>query len=234
MPVTLDELHDAQNLDRAALVKILAENYPLVHRMTCAMVGRERVARKLIRQIMTQSLRALANWRDDGAPDRWFPHHTIIEIRKEKAPIPKPADDLLIEPEDRSKTAYVAFIRAMRSLPEQQREAFILHVGEQWEVRKLSIAMDCSMSAADTHLTAASSTLRKVCGAEYGLYVDRMMIIYHSLSPREDLSVPFTGKLARSYVWPRKLWRIINPILALSILAALIYYGWRLYRLIDI
>ena len=67
------------------------------------------------------------------------------------APAPAPNQDLLITVGPTGLPAYAGFIRALRTLPVQQAEAFILHHGEHLNERLLGVAMDLSTGAAGSH-----------------------------------------------------------------------------------
>ena len=62
--------------------------------------------------------------------------------------------------------AYTAFVRAVRGLPEQQAEAYLLYHGERLNERLLGVAMDCSAAAAANHLQAATDALTAMSGGD--------------------------------------------------------------------
>ena len=116
----------------------------------------------------------------------------------------------------------------------QQREAYLLHHAEHLAMRQVAIAMDCSMDAAATHLIAARAALKNVAGADYERFSKQASNAYSKLTPTGDVELPAIEKRIRRFTWPRRIWRVVSPILALAILAALIWGAWRLYRLLDI
>ena len=153
MPIDDDLLFRAQGGDRRAAERMLSEIYPAVCRMAYGLSGREDVGRGIVRFIATQAVRQLGKWRDAAAAERWFYHHTVLTGRRAVRHRPDAMGDTLLG--EAADAPYVAFLRALRSLPQQQSEAFILNHGEHLNTRYLAIAMDCSTHAAEMHLGAA-------------------------------------------------------------------------------
>src|SRR5436190_20123545 len=159
-------LKRARKYDRSAVEALLATYYPIVYRIAYSLTGREDVGRGVVRFVFNQSLKVLPKWDRDGAPQRWFTHHTVLTTRRADRYEPEPAKDVLVKPFGKPPADYVAFIRALRALPQQQREAFLLTQGEGFDLRALAVAMDCSTEAAGNHLKAATDMLRTISGAE--------------------------------------------------------------------
>src|SRR5688572_15823413 len=157
----------AKKLKRPAVDDLFAMVYPAVVRIAKALAGRDDVADGVVRFVMLRASRMIPTWRDETAAERWFLHHTVLTARRAAAHEPSPKHDLLVappSPADPPTPAYVAFVRAVRQLPVQQREAFLLHAGERFNPRYLGVAMDCSTQAAQAHLDAATAALRTVVG----------------------------------------------------------------------
>src|SRR4051812_35090482 len=159
MPVDDELLDRARRFDRAAIEAIFAENYPAVSRIAMGLSGRTDVGMGVTRFVIKRALHALPSWKDEDAPQRWFLHHTIITTRRAAKHQPDKTNDTLIADPRAAAPEYVAFIRALRSLPFQQREAFLLHHGERLNERWSAVTMDCSVIAASNHLNAATATL---------------------------------------------------------------------------
>src|SRR4051794_41165259 len=149
--VTSELVEGARKGRRDDVVELLALHYPVVWRMASGLTGRGDVGRGVVRFVMQRSLRATSHWAEDGAPTRWFHHHTLLTTRRTLKHSPTVANDTLLDGET-ADTGYVAFIRSLRTLPMQQREAFILTYGEKLDLRALAVAMDCSVTAATNHL----------------------------------------------------------------------------------
>ncbi len=134
----------ARRMKRAAVRDLLEQLYPPTHRLAMALAGREDVARGIVSFVMKKAVRQVRRFRDADSARRWFHHYTVLISRRAAAHRPSSDEECFIRRcEDRSP-AYVAFIHAMRSLPIQQREAFILHYCEGLDERAMAIAMDCS------------------------------------------------------------------------------------------
>src|SRR3954454_14015086 len=133
MPIDEDVVARARKFDRAAVETILTQLFPAVHRMAYALTGRADAGSVVERFVLKRSMRVLENWKDADAPERWFYHHTVLATRRARhAPTNINDDLLLVTPDDGTPdrapppAAYPASPRALRCLPMQQREAFIL------------------------------------------------------------------------------------------------------------
>lgn len=219
----------AQKLDRGAMEALLSAVYPSVHRLAAALTGRIDVARGVERWVMKQGLRQLLLWRNPDAAERWFYHHTLLTSRRAEKHRPEAKDDLLATKAREADAAYLAFLRALRDLPFQQREAFLLHHGEKFNSRYLGVAMDCSTRAAEQHLLAAEEGLRKLAGDGMGVLTQKMAEAYARLTPEEDWARPTVRRYVRNTVWPRRVIRAVKVVLALALIGVGGYYGHR-YR----
>jgi DNA-directed RNA polymerase specialized sigma24 family protein len=214
----------AQKLNRPAVEALFALVYPAVLRIARALSGREDVAEGVVRFVMLRAIAMLPNWRDETTAERWFLHHTVLTARRAAAHQPTANTDLLATDGD---PRYVAFVRALRQLPIQQREAIILHVGERFNSRFLGIAMDCSNDAAQTHLDAASAALRTIAGADFAALVDRLSNVYARLGPAADAVAPAVTRWARRGLRPHRFRRALRFLVAMTIIALLVYGAWK-------
>ena len=129
MPIDQEVISRARKLDVSAVTAIFAEYYPMVHRIAHGLAGSASVGREVERFVLRRAFKVLPGWADEGALKRWFSHHAVLASRRSPRGDPNNPDDLLIDAQEQPELAYVAFIRALRSLPVQQREAFILSFG---------------------------------------------------------------------------------------------------------
>lgn len=229
----MDVLDRARDGQKEAVEQVLLEYYPTVHRMAYALSGREDTGRGIVRYVMWQATKALPKWTVEGMPQRWFYHHTVLVWRRTIRHQPQVQQDTLVGTVQDPPAAYLAFIRALRQLPMQQREAFILHHGEHFDERTLAVAMDCSREAAANHLQAAVAHLKAVSGEYFAALVNGMDQAYAHLVPTEEIILSHVRRTARRRRWQRGIVRSFKAMVILAILGAIAYAGWWIYRNFD-
>jgi RNA polymerase sigma-70 factor (ECF subfamily) len=218
----------ARKLDRAALEQLFAAVYPVVVRMARGLSGREDVAEGVVRFVMLRAVKMVPRWRDDTAAERWFLHHTLLTARRAAAHQPTVQSDLLAT--GGGDARFTAFVRAVRQLPQQQREAVILHYGERFNSRYMSVAMDCSTAAAENHLQAGTAALRAVTGAEFEPLVERMAAVYAHLGPSAQDVPPAVGRWVGRGLRPHRLRIVLRLVILVVILATLAVVGWQWHK----
>lgn len=228
MPITHDTLAGLQRRDGRAITTLFEAYLPTVFRMAYGLTGHEQAAKRVLHFIIRTSMNIAPRWEHEEAPTRWFHHHTVLAARREKAQPKQAQDDMLIPDAKRHDAAYVAFVRALRNLPRQQMEAFLLHHGEGWDQRHLGIAMDCSRQAAQQHLDAADDTLAKVSGESFDILISQLAQAYRRLTPPQELILPLTAKHIRRHLLPRRIrqWSLLLLILTAIVLA--LWVAWSL------
>jgi DNA-directed RNA polymerase specialized sigma24 family protein len=214
----------AQKLKRPAVEALFASVYPAVLRIARGLSGRIDVADGVVRFVMLRAPTMLPRWRDATAAERWFLHHTLLTARRAAAHEPTAKNDLLAADAD---PRYAAFVRAIRQLPIQQREAVILHLGERFNPRFLGVAMDCSTEAAQNHLDAATTTLRGIAGNDFAPLADRLATAYARLGPAADDVAPAAGRWAGKALRPHRFRRFVRRVVIAIILALLVLAGWQ-------
>jgi hypothetical protein len=170
---------------------------------------------------MWQSLEAVHKFRDADDAQRWFLHHTVLEGRQHVGRINR---DVLLAADDRTDDWFSAFVGAFRHLPIQQREAIILHYCEHLNERYLGIAMDCSMDAAATHLSAAKNQLAALAGDQFEALLLRLAGVYRKLAEASPQVRPEIRRRVARFVWPRRFWR-------LAFILVLVGLGWGVWHL---
>lgn len=228
MPDPEEVVRRAKQFDRRAMEQIVSDAYPSVHRMAHALTGRPGAAKQVLHDVIRRSLRVLPNWRVGAVPENWYYHHTLLAARDFAARPPDPREDLLVKKaaEAADDPMYLGFVRALRNLPQQQAEAFILHHGERLNDRLLGVAMDCSTGAAHTHLEAARQALAAVSGGGIDVLTATLERAYQSLTPPPAEITPFARRSVRRTLRPRRLRRLFR----LALLAGLIvggFFAWR-------
>ena len=241
MAVSDDVLERAQRGDRAACAALLAESYPSVVRMARALTGDSAEAERVVDFVLTHGARFLPSWQRGSTPQNWFYHHTLLAARDRAAGAPRlgsvqarsapgPRADLLVAEAQGAGPEYVAFVRAIRQLPAQQCEAFILHQGERLDARLLGIAMDCSSAAAENHLNAASATLAAIAGSSLGSCRSALSRAYAALGPPAEAVGPAVTPYARSYTRPLRLRRLVRRVILVAVLIALGWAAWHWWQ----
>jgi RNA polymerase sigma-70 factor (ECF subfamily) len=228
MEVPEKVLARARKLDRAALEQLFAAVYPVVVGMARGLSGREDVAEGVVRFVMLRAVKMVPRWRDDTAAEPWFLHHTLLTARRAAAHQPTIQSDLLAT--GGGDARYTAFVRALRQLPQQQREAVILHFGERFNSRYMSVAMDCSTAAAENHLEAGRAALRTVTGSEFEPLVERMAAVYAHLGPSAQDVPPAVVRWVGRGLRPHRLRIVLRLIILVVILAALAIVGWEWHK----
>lgn len=230
MNLTDETLADARALKPAALEALLAAGYAPARRVAHALSGDEAVGRSVAQLLVRRSLRMLPRWRDPSTPENWFYHHAVLTTRGVKAPPPDPHQDPLVVHGAPDDPAYVAFVRAVRNLPPQQREAFILHHGERLNPRLLGVTMDCSMDAAKVHLSAATEALDAVTEHRTTTLAPTLARAYKSFQAALPEPAPWLRvqvRRVRRRVWARRIARATLMLLVLSGI------GWAVWRFRD-
>jgi hypothetical protein len=198
-----------------------------------AICGREKRAKNTIRTVLRQSIKPMRFWNSEGEAGNWFLHHTILVARENAGTTPDPREDCLVQTLSNASPEHVAFVRALRLLPQQQREAFLLFRGEHLDPRRVAVAMDCSTGAADTHRLAAEKALADVTGETFDARSAELVRVYATLTPAEQLIVGDVAEIC-GRVRTSKLARAIRFIFQLIILGAIIWFVWQISRMIVI
>jgi hypothetical protein len=123
---------------------------------------------------------------------------------------------------------------SLSALTPQQREAFLLHHGERFDLRQLATAMDCSTAAAANHLVAAAQRLRPVAGDRLADFTAALPHVLAAIVPPPTTIALTVNQQVRRYLIPRLLLKwIIRPLLFAALLAAG-YAAWRLWKILVI
>jgi DNA-directed RNA polymerase specialized sigma24 family protein len=202
------------------MVFLLESHYPRVWRLARGLRGD--AAQSVAKAVLTQSLFIFRRWRNDLDAENWYLHHTILESRRFQS------TNTSLIPAD-SPPDLLALAQSLASLPFQQREAFILTHGEHLDLRRTAVAMDCSQTAAGTHLNAATVTLRKLADDEYDRLVAQLFAAYATPPPPGDLVIAYAAKKARRIA----LWQSAAKIAAIFLLIALAWAAWKIWPTLD-
>ncbi len=221
----------AKKLEREALEKLVESVYPGICRIAYGLSGREDVGHGIVRFVINHAMHHLRHLRDAASAQRWFYHFTVLVSRRGRKHEPKAEQDTLVAHSGEVSAAYVAFVRGLRALPFQQREAYLLTFGEQLLYRDVATAMDCSIAAVEVHLGGAQQTLAAMSGDGYEKMRERLVRAWGNLSPKEEAVHPSVHGLIKKLMWPRRIKRILVFAVVGAVLAALVYVAWRFRHL---
>jgi DNA-directed RNA polymerase specialized sigma24 family protein len=228
----MDLVAAARKGKRDAVVELLALHYPMVWRMTTGLTGRADVGRGAAKFVMQRSLKVLHNWKDETAPTRWFLHHTVLTTRRTQKHQPDLNNDIFLRGMH-SDAPYLAFVRGLRGLPMQQREAFIVTNCEKLDIRSLAVAMDCSTAAAANHLQVATDQLIQLCTSEFDRHLHTMARTYRTLTPEEELSLKDIRRNVRRMILPWIIGNAIKFVLSIALLVGMVWGSWWLWRVVK-
>jgi DNA-directed RNA polymerase specialized sigma24 family protein len=221
----------AKKLQPDALETLVESVYPGICRNGNGLSGREDVGHGIVRFVINHAMHHIQRLRDAPEAQRWFYHFTVLVSRRGQKHEPKAEQDTLVARSGEVSAAYIAFVRGMRALPFQQREAYLLHFGEQLLYRDVATAMDCSIAAVEVHLAGAQQVLQAMAGESYEKMKDRLMRAWQNLSPREEAIHPSVRGIIKRLMWPRRIRRIIKIAVSLLVVAALAFGAWRFRHL---
>lgn len=199
------------------LPTLLHRSHAQVYRIALALCGNRPTAETVVEKVLRQSAAIFKRWKTDEEASRWFLHYTVLLSRNAKSPT---GEDLLLSAATDSESAET--IKALRKLPMQQREAFLLHHGEALDLRQLATAMDCSSAAAANHLVGAAKSLEQLCPLGIGDFTTQLPGLLRQLLPPSDaLNVDLDRILAEQRrkefiaMAIRWLWRLV-PLTAIG------------------
>ena len=207
-----------QTHDSSEIAALLSRIYSAITRIASALCGNQKRGAAVVRIVMTRGMRQLQQWTDPSQAEAYFLHHTVLLCRRD-ARLPDLRDDVLLTRTSmRDRADYIAFIQAIRTLLPQQREAFILNVAQGLNIRWTGVAMDCSATAASTHLDVALRALRALAGPSYDALVQILIDVYRTLGPDESLSLPLVRKAWRN----QRKWRMVKHAFAIVVCLVMI------------
>jgi len=227
-----DIINRARRSDRRAVETLLSESYPAMHRIAHALTGDPKLAPQIVRLVLRRAVLVMPRWRNGITPENWFYHHMLLTARG-ASPLPVAIGrDLLITAGPTGSPAYLAFVRALRGLPRQQMEAFVLNHGEKLNARLLGVSMDCSTGAATVHLDAATQSLATIAGESFDDLVTRFERAYATLTPPPTVVRAAVSQEAAAAIWTIRLRRFIRQSVAITLLALIAYAVWRWHPLL--
>ena len=180
----------------------------------------------MLHDVLRRSLRVVPRGDAGLVPENWYYHHTLITARESTHP-PELREDVLFKQANTEDPAYLAFVRAIRSLPRQQAEAFLLHHGEKLNTRLLGVSMDCSQGAASDHLNAANRRWgrdRWRRASDAGRQLGERLRLPR---PPANTIRPSARKYVKAHMRPRIIKRIVLVIVLVGLLVGVFFRGDR-------
>lgn len=153
---------------REPTIEVIAQLVPEAFAIATLLTGSFNAGRQAIHRLAVASMRQLPTWTDANEGQRWFRHQAVLVARQ----IGTRGDDdpqIFARPDSTPPAGFAAFIRAVRLLPQQQQESFLLQHGLGFDARDRGIAMDCSTTAAQLHLQEADRQLAPLLADDYDL-----------------------------------------------------------------
>jgi DNA-directed RNA polymerase specialized sigma24 family protein len=183
---------------RQPAIDVIVRYVPEAFAIATLLTGSFEVGRQAIHRLTVASMKQLPTWTDPDEGRRWFRHQAVLVARQLGT---SGVDDVHVfaRADSALPAGFPAFIRAVRKLPQQQQESFLLQHGLGFDPRERGVAMDCSTTAAQTHLQEAERQLIPLLGADYNL----MRVTLRDGATRLlDVQDPH-GFVARRYRSPR-------------------------------
>ncbi|MGH7178405.1 MAG: sigma factor-like helix-turn-helix DNA-binding protein [Tepidisphaeraceae bacterium] len=228
MPIDAQTLDLARRGDLTAIVAVLCGVMPGAFRITAGLTGNLVLTTRIVRVLVRQGSRVIGSWSDLDEPVRWSRHHAILLTRRVAHVKPNAESDTLFEPAD-SSVIDRAFVRAVRELPRQQQEAFILCHGEKLDLRETAVAMDCSTQAAEQHLREATRALKVIAQDGFLRGAASLGTAYSRLTPQDAALRATIVRGVRRAIIPRRIARTVVIMLEILILLLFAVIAWKLY-----
>jgi hypothetical protein len=195
--------------------------------MAVGLCASERAARRIVPPALRQTIRIFYIRKIELHPGGWLLHQTLLASRPAAATPVNPTDDPLVGTAEPAEAAYVAWIRAIRHLPRQQQEAFLLHHGLGFDQRDLGIAMDCSTVAAANHLRAAHAAIAPLEEGRQQEWIERLQKTMASFDPPRinmEAQVARGAAQVRLIRTARTALRILRNLVVMAAVAVVVWH----------
>jgi hypothetical protein len=199
--------------------------FPQACRLAITLCGDRPTGLNVSRHVLRRSGLLVDRWKDFPEGQRWFLRYTVLCTR-EHPPESSKNDHLFLAARSAEQQAIIV---ALRHLPGQQREAFILHHGEQLDLRQTATAMDCSLSAVKNHLHQATAALNEIAIGGIQPFVLALPEMMHQLTPDPDtveLEIKRSLRVRRRRGGLALLFKFLKEALNWLLLLAAIWALW--------
>lgn len=219
--ITDEDLASAQRGDAGAAQRLFQQATQTCGRLATTLLGTHALGHRAVRELAKRAASQLPGWRSADEAARWFMHQTVFLTREFRKPFDPQYDVLLHDVGGPDVTEYRAMIVALRKLPEQQQEAFLLTHAQKWNTRMCAVAMDCSNVAVETHLVGATRELQPLLGKHFDALMGFLRQV-HEAVPVETTSIA-TGVVRRTRV--RRGAKLIRTIAGWTLIALIVLFA---------
>ncbi len=169
-------------MDRTGqMEELLGQHYPAAMRLARSILREEEEAADAVQSAFKNVLRSIVNFREDSSFSTWLNrivvNQCLMRLRQLRRHPSVSMDALAVEPRQplyaasrlpgphevfEQTEAAQAIERAVDTLPERLRDAWMLHEYEGMDMQDLSDALGISISAAKSRLFRARAELRRL------------------------------------------------------------------------
>lgn len=216
-----EDLESAQRGDAGAAQRLFQQATATCGRVATTLLGTHAQGHRAVRELAKRAATQLPGWRSADEAARWFMHHTILLTRQLRKPFDPQYDVLLHDVGGPDVTEYRAMVTALRKLPEQQQEAFLLTHAQKWNTRLCAVAMDCSNVAVETHLVGATRELQPLLGKHFEVLMGFLRQV-HEAVPVETTAIA-TGVARRTRA--RRSAKLLTTIFGWAFIALIVLFA---------
>lgn len=159
----------AKSGDRQAFAQLVAANYDFIFRSACKWSGRRQDAEDIAQDVCVKLATAIRSFDGRSALTSWLYRITLNAVRdhqranvrrdRNTAALTHVTDDMAA-PDQEDATAMTELWAAVRSLPEQQRDAVLLVYAEELSHSAAAGIMGVAEGTVSFHIHEAKKTLR--------------------------------------------------------------------------
>jgi RNA polymerase sigma-70 factor, ECF subfamily len=157
--------------DRAAFATLAARHYDRVHALAWRWCGARAEAEDVAQETMVKLAHAIRGFRGESAFSTWLyriAYTTAVDHLRMRARL-EPQDEAVVDGVDddtpEQATIRAQLWRAVRTLPDQQRDAVLLVYGEDMAHGEAALVLGCSEKTVSWHLHEARKRLKTLLEA---------------------------------------------------------------------
>lgn len=159
----------AKGGDRNAFSELIERHYDFIHRTACKWLGRRQDAEDIAQEVCVKLATAIQSFDGRAAFTSWLYRVTLNVVRdsqRSQTRRGKQLDRLAVVhpeealPEQEDSAAAKELWAAVRTLPNQQRDAVMLVYAEEKSHAEAGVIMGCKEATVSWHIHEAKKTLR--------------------------------------------------------------------------